>query len=215
MRCKAALALVVIAVAVPEVRTLHAQTATLDSIDIQDLGGELLAIRDGRTPSRIRLEGGEKLGWFDAKGVVGVALTDRRFLAVSTTSTGWQQVRLRPSDGPSPQLELAANVALLIFPKRILGFDGPSGHLGESRLAPREAVLASGAQEHVGVVVTNRRAIGWASRFGAPADHRFRVHESFESLRVLGTTATVRTTKRVLVFGSSSGLWRDEALPLH
>jgi hypothetical protein len=214
MRCTAALALVVIAVAGLTIRSIHAETATLDSIDIQDLGEELLAIRDGSAPSRIRLEGGEKVSWFAARGVVGVALTDRRFLAVSPTSAGWRQARLRPSDGRSPQLQLAANVALLISPKRILGFDGPSGHLSESRLTPQEAVLTSGAKEHVGVVVTNRRAIGWASRFGAPTDHSFNVHESFESLRVLSKTATVRTTKRVLSFDSASGLWRDEAIPL-
>jgi hypothetical protein len=76
-------------------------------------------------------------------------------------------------------------------------------------------VLASGADEHVGVVVTNRRAIGWASRFGAPTDHALTVHESFEFLRVRSKTATVRTSKRVLIFSSSSGLWRDEALPLN
>jgi len=214
MRSTAALALAVIAVAGLTIRSLHAETATLDSIDIQDLGEELLAVRDGNAPSRIRLEGGEKVSWFVAKGVVGVALTDRRFLAVSPASAGWQQARLRPSDGRSPQLQLAANVVLLIYPRRILGFAGPSGHLSESRLTPQEALLTSGANEHVGVVVTNRRAIGWASRFGAPVDHSFNVLESFESLRVLATTATVRTSKRVVIFSSSSGLWRDEALPL-
>jgi hypothetical protein len=76
-------------------------------------------------------------------------------------------------------------------------------------------VITSGAQEHVGVVVTNRRAIGWASRFGASADHALNVHESFEFLRVLAKTASVRTSKRVLIFGSSTGLWRHEALPLN
>lgn len=215
MRSTVAMALVVVAVAGLWIRSIGAETATLDAIDIQDLGDELLAIRDGSSPSRIRLEGREKLLWSTAKGVVGVALTDRRFLAVSPTSSGWQQARLRPSDGRSPAVELAANVALLISPKRVLGFDGRSGLLTETPLTPQEVVLASGANEHVGVVVTNRRAIGWASGFGAPADHALTVHESFELLRVLSTTATVRTSKRVLIFSSSSSLWRDEALPLN
>jgi hypothetical protein len=215
MRSTAAITLAVVAVAGLWIRSIGAETATLDAVDIQDLGDELLAIRDGSSPSRIRLEGREKLLWSTAKGVVGVALTDRRFLAVSPTSSGWQQARLRPSDGRSPAAELAANVALLISPKRVLGFDGRSGLLTETPLTPQEVVLASGADEHVGVVVTNRRAIGWASGFGAPADHALTVHESFELLRVRSTTATVRTSKRVLIFGSSSGLWRDEALPLN
>ena len=83
MRCTAALALALIALASLSIRAARAETATLDAIDVQDLGEELLAIRDGNAPSRIRLEGGEKVSWFLAKGVVGVALTDRRLLVVS------------------------------------------------------------------------------------------------------------------------------------
>ena len=215
MRSTAALALAMIALAGLSIRSISAETATLDAVDVQNLGEELLAIRDGNSPSRIRLEKREKVLWSAAKGVVGVALTDRRFLAVSPASMGWQQARLRASDGRSPEVQLAANLALLISPRRILGFDGLSGRFTESRLTPLEAVVASGADEHVGVVVTNRRVIGWASRFGAPVDHSFTVHESFESLRVLSRTASVRTSDRVLIFSSSSGLWRDEALPLN
>jgi dienelactone hydrolase len=215
MRCMAALALVWIALAGLPIRSIGAETATLDAVDVQDLGEELLATRDGSSPTRIRLEKREKVIWSGAQGIVGVALTDRRFLAVSPNSMGWQEARLWAIDGRSPELKLAANVALLISPKRVLGFDGGSGRFTESRLTPLEAVLASGADEHVGVVVTNRRVIGWASRFGGPADRALEVHESFVSLRVLSRTASVRTSDRVLIFSSSSGLWRDEALPLH
>lgn len=215
MRSTAALALAMVALAGLSIRSIGAETATLDAVEIQDLGKELLAIRDGTAPTRIRLEKREKVLRSGAKGIVGVVLTDRRFLAVSPHSMGWQRARLRASDGRSPEMTLAANVALLISPGRILGFDGVSGLLTESRLTPQEVVLASGADEHVGVVVTNRRVIGWASGFGAPADQLFNVHESFESLRVLSRTGSVRTSDRVLIFGSSSGLWRDEALPLN
>jgi hypothetical protein len=215
MRCTATILLAWVVAAGVWVGGVGAETATLDVIDIQDLGDELLAVRDGSAPSRIRLEGREKVFWSAARGTVGVVVTDRRFLAVSPTSAGWQEARFRPSDGKSPEVRMAANLALLILPKRILGFDGPSGLLTETRLTPQEVVIASGAEEHVGVVLTNRRAIGWASRFGASADHALNVHESFESLRVLAKTASVRTSKRVLIFGSSTGLWRDEALPLN
>lgn len=192
-----------------------AETATLASVEVQDLGGEFLAIRDGASPTRIRLEAGERALWHTASGAVGLVLTDRRFLAVSPNSSGWQEARLRDGDGRSPPVELAANVALLISPKRVLGFSGRSGVLSETSLSPQEVVLATGANEHVGVVVTNRRTLGWASRFAGSAEHALDVHESFASLRVRGTTASVRTTRRVLIFDSSSALWRDESIPLH
>jgi hypothetical protein len=213
MRARAAILLALIGLI--SVRSVGQQTATLDSVDIQDLGGEFLAIRDGASPTRVRLIAGEKALWYAAEGAVGLVLTDRRFLAVSPNSSGWQEVRLRPSDGRSPPVELAANVALLLSPRRVLGFSGRSGVLSETSLTPQEVVVATGAQEHVGVVVTNRRTLGWASRFAGSAERALGVHESFESLRVGSTTASVRTTKRVLSFDSSSALWRDESIPIH
>jgi hypothetical protein len=212
MRSTAAFALAALTAGTLSLRVVNAETATVDSLDIQHVGEELIAIRDASAPSRIRLEKREKVQWLSAKGIVGVALTDRRFLAVSPASPGWQEARLRSSDGHSPQVRLAANVALLITSWRILGFDGRSGLLAESRLTPQETLLASDAEEHVAVVVTNRRVLGWASGFGGPVDQPLGVLESFQSLRVLGKTASVRTSKRVLIFSGSNGLWRDEAL---
>lgn len=213
MRSTAAIALAVIALGALSLQAMNAETATVDSVDIQHLGEELIAIRDASAPSRIRLEKREKVRWLFAKGIVGAVLTDRRFLTVSPASPGWQEARLRPSDGPSPELRLAANVALLITPRRILGFDGRSGLLAESRLTPQETLLACDAEEHVAVAVTNRRVLGWASGFGGPVDQPLGVLESFQSLRVLGKTASVRTSKRLLIFSGSRGLWRDETLP--
>jgi hypothetical protein len=189
-----------------------ATTATLDSVDVQDLGDKLLATRDRTSPTEIRLESRERVEWIGARGTVGVALTDRRFLAVSDTSSGWQQVRLKGEDGAPSEVLLGANVALLVTLQRVFGFHGPSGIISEERFHSREGVASSGISEFVGVVVTDERAIGFAAGSPVPIERRFQIHESFESLRVLGTTATVRTSRRVLVFQSSTASWRDEEI---
>jgi hypothetical protein len=187
-----------------------AETATLNSVDVLDLGDRLVATRDRTSPSQIHLEPKEKVQWIGAKGAVGVALTDRRFLAISETSSGWQQIRLRSEDGALSEVALGANIALLVTKKRILGFDGPSGLITEERFHIREAVVSSGVNELIGVVATSQRVIGFAAGRALPIERRFQLHEAFETLRVLDTTATVRTSRRILFFESSTGSWRDE-----
>lgn len=186
-----------------------APVATLDSVDVQFVDGEIVGIRDGSPATRRRLQKGERIRWMGARGVVAAVVTDRRFFAVSSTSAGWQEIRLDRNDG-APYVELGANVLVCITAKRILGFSGPVGVISEDRLLPGETILESGANEYVAVLVTDRRALGFSSGSAQPADVAFGVREQFESLKTLATTATVRTTERLVVFSHSSGDWTDE-----
>jgi hypothetical protein len=205
----ALLALLVVAAA-----PARATTATLDSLDVLQVKDELVAIRDGNIPASIRLERAEQILWQGATGIVGVALTNRRFLAVSTRSAGWKQVGLQRGEGRSANVELGANVALVLTGTRILAFDGASGRLTERHLSPHEALLTSGVNEHVAIAVTTRRVIGLASHFGAPTEIPLHVSESYRSSKVLGMSARVQTSHRILVCHGSSGTWTEEALPL-
>jgi len=186
-----------------------APVATLDSVDVQFVDGEIVGIRDGSPATRRRLVKDERIQWMGALGIVAGVVTDRRFFAVSSTSAGWQEIRLDRNDG-APHVELGANVLVCITAKRILGFSGPAGVISEDRLLPGETILASGANEHVAILVTDRRAVGFSSASAQPAEVGFGVREQFESLKTLATTATVRTTERLVVFSHSSGGWSDE-----
>jgi hypothetical protein len=191
-----------------------AQTATLDSLDIQRVGNELVAVGEGKFRANIRLDLKEQILWQGTKGIVGVALTNRRFLAVSTASADWKQIRLQSEEAESAQVQLGANVAMLVTGQRLLAFDGVLGRLTEERLTGQEVLITSGVNEHVGIVVTTRRVIGLASRSEAPVDFALSLSESYESSKVLDTVARVRTSHRVLVFDGPSGIWTEEKLPL-
>ena len=188
---------------------VNAQTVTPDLVDVQFVDGEIIGIRDGSRATRSRLQKGERIQWMDARGTVGAVLTNRRFFAVSSTSAGWQEIRLAGDDGTT-YVELGANLLLCVTAKRILAFSGPSGVVSENRLFLRETIVTSGANEHVASVVTDRRAIGFSSGLTEGVESRFGVREQFQSLKTLATIATVRTTERLLVFRNSSGSWADE-----
>jgi len=186
-----------------------AQSVTADVLDVQIVDDELIGIRDGAPATRKRLQRGETVEWRGARGTVGGVLTNRRFLAVSSTSSGWREVRLLRDDGPA-QIVLGANVLLCITEKRIIALPGPAGELTEERLGPGESVIESSANEQVAAVVTNRRAFGYSSLSADATVARLNVQEELDSLKVLATTVSLRTTRRLLIFRSSTGAWVEE-----
>jgi hypothetical protein len=184
-------------------------TATLDSIDVQLIDRELVGVRSGASSVRIRLLKRERLRWMEARGTVAIALTDRRFLALSSTGSGWQEFRFAREDG-EPVVRLGANLALCLTPKRIVHFAAGPGLLAETAMFPSEQVVASDLNEHVGSVVTGRRVLGFSSDATRTAERRFFVQEAFESLSTSAVTITVRTSQRLFVFKRSGGGWLEE-----
>jgi hypothetical protein len=186
-----------------------AERATLDAVDVQRIDDDLVGVRDGASSLRIRLQKREQVLWTGAEGTVGVALTDRRLLAFSLGSSGWQEVRLGRED-VAPRVWLGANLALCVTPRRVLHFAGGPGLIGETSLSPSEQALAVEVGEHVGAVVSDRRVLGFSSDATHVAERSLFVQESFESLTTRATATTVRTSQRLLVYKRSGGGWFEE-----
>lgn len=184
-------------------------SATLDTVDVQRIDDDLVGIRDGATSVRVRLMKREQVLWTGARGGVGAALTDRRFLAVSNGGPGWQQIPLGRFD-VRPRVELGANLALCVTAQRILYFSSGPDVIGEVELFPSEIVFEAQAEDRVAAAVTDRRALGFSSATAFVSEIRFFVQERFESLRTRDSTATVRTSQRLLVYKFSGGGWTPE-----
>ena len=172
------------------------------------LDRELVAV-DGLAGTEVRaaLELGERVLWTEARGRVGLAVTDRRLLAVATRSGAWQSTRFRRGELPPEGAFLGEQVAVAVTAKRALGFDGGSGNLVERSLGPRERVIAADASGAVGLVVTDRRALGVSPFAGGFFPIALRVDESIEAVAATGNVATVRTSRRLLTFQAAGGLW--------
>jgi len=194
-------------------RRAPGETPLADVLQIVVLERELVAI-DGLagTDTRAELEIGERVLWTEARGRVGVAITDRRLLAVGTRSGAWQAARFRRGEPPPPGALLGERVAIAVTGKRALGFDGGSGNLVERTLGPRERVLAADADGAVGVVVTDRRALGLSPFVGGFFVQPLRLEEDVEGVAATGNVATVRTSRRLLTFQAPVGAWVEVPL---
>jgi len=195
----------------------HAQDDVLlaPQLDIVVLPRELLAV-DAQSGGQLaaRLELGERVLYAKQRGRVGVAVTDRRMLAVAAGSGAWQEARYRSGEAPPPDVVLGDRVALFLTPVRAIGFDGRSGNLVESGIGPQESLVDSVVGQNLAVVVTTRRALGVSAARGGFFDVKLRVGERLEDLSALANLATLRTSQRLLLFRGPTGTWEERRLPI-
>ncbi len=187
---------------------------TEDVIDIQELAREIIAFRDGKAPVRFKLLLEETVLWKDAKGKVGAVLTDKRFLAISITSTGWHEMSLRINEADKANAVVSMNIVLLVTAERMFGFSCESNRFIEQRLQLYDEVVASDTNMYVAVVVCTRLALGFAMGSKTFVEMPFRIHERFESLNTKSRVATVRTTSRVLTFHATDSSWTEVDRPI-
>jgi hypothetical protein len=161
------------------------------------------------------LELGETILWQGTRGRVGAVVTNKRLLLVATNSAAWQVARFRQGEQPPAAVLLGDRVALATTAKRALGFDGGSGNLVESSLGPREIVRQSAVGQNVGVILTDRRALGVSPFAGGFFPVRMNLGERTESLVAKANLVTLTTPQRILIFRGPTGDWEERDRNLH
>jgi len=181
-----------------------------DVLEILVVDRELLAIDaagGGQTVARLRLH--ENVLWKGARGKVGVIITDQRVLAVATQSGSWQEIDFGRTETRPESALLGERVALAITSERVLGFNGGSANLVEYRLKPRERVLIARAGDNVGVVVTDRRALGLSPFLGGFFAVSLALGDPIESVTADSNLATLTSGRQLLIFRATTGTWEE------
>ena len=192
-----------------QVRLLPDEVEIVDVIAIERDRRDVFAFDalTGRR-SRIRLELGETVYFEDSRGRVGLVLTDRRALGVAS-GVGWQELRYRLQE-VAPEIGLVEDrLALVVTDRRVLGFIG-RGAWVEERLTPYEVVSALRIGSAVGVVITNRRALGLAPDLARFVETDLQLKEDLESVAARDTQGTIRTNRRIMVFSAPRGFWSEQ-----
>ena len=129
-------------------------------------------------------------------------------LLISSPQRGPAQVPLFPDE-----FERLDVIAIERDKRDLLGFDALTGSRSVFRLDVGETILFEQTRGRVGLVLTDRRALGIAPGAGFQAV-RYSVHEDPPiSALVDERIAIVVTPKRVLGFLESGPLWVEEAIP--
>jgi len=183
-----------------------------DVLEILVVDRELLAIdaaSGGQTVARLRL--GETVHWKAARGKIGVIITDQRVLAVATRSASWQNTDYHRTELRPESALLGERVALAVTSERVLGFDGESGNLVEYRLNPREKILMARVGDNVGVVVTDRQALGLSPFLGGFFAVPIGLNDRIEAVSAESNLVTLTGDRRILIFRATTGTWEERA----
>ena len=189
-----------------QVPFLPAEAERIDVIAIERDGRDLYAF-DALTGSRAstRLEVAEEVAFERSRGRVGMVLTNRRVLGVGP-GTSWLEERLGLQEIP-PEVGLVEDrLGLVVTDRRALAFVGQQGWVAEA-LSPNEVASAVRAGTAVGVVTTNRRALGIAASVGHFVSEPLGVTEVLESITTQDALVTLRTNRRILVFSAPRANW--------
>ncbi len=181
-----------------------------DVIDIHLADGEVVAVRDGRHVHREDLGLRENVLWKNARGHVGAVLTNRRLLAVSRTTPGWRShtLRIEEADEDSPPEVLISDfLVMAVTPRRVILFDGLANAWATRDIPLHYSVSQVAIDNHVAVIVTEKRVYGVAVRRGRFVEQRFSSDESFISVTTRPHSITVRTNRQLLIFRSRSPFW--------
>jgi hypothetical protein len=184
-------------------------------LEVLLLDRELVAIDAGRGGQLSeRLQIGESVLWYGARGKVGLALTTRRVLSAATGSASWQELAYDQNEQPPAAGELGDRVALVLTSQRAIGMNGTGGNLVEYRFGPREQVIASRVGNNVAVVVTTRAALGLSPLTGGFFRAKIGAGERVEAITTAANLATLTTDRRVLIFRTPTGTWEERSRDL-
>ena len=222
MRLRLEIKLLAIGLAAAAAVAARAQGVSQDEVPLSELLEVLLVDRDlvaisarrgGQISERLQLD--ESVLWMGARGKVGVAVTTRRILGVSTGSGSWQETSYLRGERPPLAPTLGDRVALVHTDRRALGVDGGSGNLVEYRLGPRERLLASQVGTNVAVFATERSALGLSAHKGGFFPVPLSSAERIQSITTAANLATLTTNRRVLIFRAPTGTWEERIRDLN
>jgi len=162
----------------------------------------------------VPLELGERVLAYRTDGRVGFAISDRRILAIAVGAGSFQVARFGRGESLVAEPALGDRVALFVTTQRVIGFDGGSSNLVETRLGVRERVLDTAVGDSVAIVATSRRALALSPFRGGFFEVPLGLDERRTSLTASGDLATLTTVERILIFRAAFGSWEERRLGL-
>ena len=192
---------------------------SLDVLQVIVRDSEILAVDSrlgGFAAVRERLDVDEEARYADARGEIGVVITNKRILVASVESPRWMWTRIGVHESDPLAVVLGDRVALILTDHRALGVaaDGRKKFFAED-IGPNESILNFLVGENVAVVVTDKRVLAVSAFLAGFFEQRVGIHEEIENVAALSDVVTVATHRRLLVFKAPTATWQEQRLSLH
>lgn len=186
---------------------VHEEDQYEEYLEIQVHEKRVLAFFNGKPSAAVDLEMGENVLDSEEKGFMGAVLTDRRFLAISSTSGKWLSEPLDAGEENSGHLRIGEEIVMLITNRRIIGFTLGRDEFREYDFQAGKIVLDKDAGENFGIVVMSDKAVGLSSGTGNFNEIEFGISEFFKSMEMAVDFVVIDTNKNIYTYRGLSGTW--------
>jgi hypothetical protein len=205
MRMRSVLAMVLWGLVVGPSQVWSQEVLT-DQVSITSARGQLFGITSREGIARQVLASGEEVLVVEAKGLTGYVLTTRRLLGFSGRLQRWVEMNLSSSE---QVVTSTVTPRMIIVQGRdsVYGFQSDLGRWKRDSWGAGETLVESVIDENVGVVITNRRALGFSALTGGFFSQDLPSDNSIQRLEVNDNIVIIHLSGLMLVFRSGLAIW--------
>jgi len=200
--------MMVVSVGVFSANTAVAQDVITDQVFITSGHGELFGLTTGAGVARKFLTAGEDVLVIEAKGVTGFVQTNTRLLGFSGQLKRWGDLTLAIGEQiikwtVTPRMIVAQGQAAAY------GFQSDSGRWKKEVLGAGEFFRENVVDDHVGVLVTNRRVLGFSALTGGFFSQDIPSGNRIDDIDINDNVVVIHLGLRKLVLRSGLAIWAE------
>ena len=163
----------------------------------------------GGSSVELKLDLGEDVVELQSQGLIGVAVTTRRLLAIQPRSGSVAELRFRVSEGPGSigALHLRDRLLIAELPTRLVAYSAQPATWFALSLGPGEKPREVISDQNVAAIVTPRRAIGFSPLSNGFVEFTLLPGEDVERSTLASDSVTLVLAHRILIFRAGAKLW--------
>jgi hypothetical protein len=182
------------------------QEVVTDQVTIVSARGQLFGITSGEGISRKVLASGEDVLVVESKGVTGYVQTTTRLLGFSGRLQRWVEMNLSSAEEV---------ITATVTPKMIIvqgrqaayGFQSDLGRWKREPWGAGEVLVKSIVNDYVGVLITNRRALGFSALTGGFFPQDLPSGNAIDQTEANANIVIIHLSGLMLVFRSGLAIW--------
>jgi len=184
------------------------QEVVTDQVSITSARGQLFGITAGEGIARQELASGEDVLVVGTKGVTGYVQTTSRLLGFSGRLQRWIDMNLSSAE---EVLKWTVTPRMIIVQGRqaVYGFQSDLGRWKRDPWGAGETLVKSVVHENVGVLITNRRALGFSALTGGFFSQDLPSGNSIQDIQGNDNVVIIHLSGLMLVFRSGLAIWAE------
>jgi hypothetical protein len=184
------------------------QEVITDQVSITSDRGQLFGITSGEGIARKFLAAGEGILAVKAKGVTGFVHTTKRLLGFSGRLQRWVDMNLSSAEEVTTWT-VTPRMIVAHGREAVYGFQSDLGRWKREPWGAGETFVKSVVKDYVGVLITNRRILGFSAFTGGFFSQDLPSGNSIHDMQVNDNIVLIHLSGVTLVFRSGLAIWAE------